>query len=95
MVNLDKKTKQLIGLAVVVLVVSILAGVVGSVTTDRDEKCDCRKKTDGGWLGFSITWFILTLTVVPLVLWRLKILNLPALASAATLSAATTAGAFQ
>lgn len=65
-----KMTMWIILVAVGVLVLSIVGGVIGNKST-RDENCACRKKQDGGWLGFSITYFILSViaAIVFLVLF--------------------------
>lgn len=47
------------------VVLSILGGVIGSVTNKTE--CErCATKADTGWLGFSITWFI---TSIGIIIW--------------------------
>lgn len=58
-----KKTFWIILVAIGILVLSIVGGVIGT-KANKDESCACRKKTDSGWMGFSITYFILTVVAV-------------------------------
>ena len=53
-----KNTWIILG-AVGILILSIIGGVIGTRSTDDDD-CSCRRKTDAGWMGFSITYFILS-----------------------------------
>jgi len=55
-----KGTFFIILAAVGILVLSIISGVIGTRSV-KDQSCDCRKKSDAGWMGFSITYFILTI----------------------------------
>ena len=57
--NKPKKNTWIIIGAVAVLVLSIIGGVIGAKSS-KDKDCDCRKPTDGGWMGFSFTYFILS-----------------------------------
>ena len=47
-------------LGIIVIGLSIVGGVLGTRFTP-DEECTCRSKTDGGWMGFSIVYFIASL----------------------------------
>jgi hypothetical protein len=62
-----KRTMWIIMIAVGVLVLSIVGGVIGTRSA-KDENCQCRKKTDAGWMGFSITYFILTVVAFIILL---------------------------
>lgn len=44
--------------------------IVGALRTKADstEDCNCLKKSDAGWRGFSITWFIGSLVGIALVI---------------------------
>ena len=54
-----KTTWTIIG-AITILVLSIVGGVLGS-RSSQDKDCQCRRPTDAGWMGFSITYFILSI----------------------------------
>jgi hypothetical protein len=48
---------------VFISVILVLSIVIGALRTNADGKddCDCMSKSNAGWRGFSITWFIGTL----------------------------------
>jgi len=54
-----RKTTWIIVGAVAILVLSIIGGVIGT-RSSKDKDCNCRRPTDAGWMGFSITYFILS-----------------------------------
>ena len=54
-----RRTFWIILAAIGIMVLSILGGVIGSRSA-KDSECDCRRQGDAGWMGFSITYFILT-----------------------------------
>ncbi len=55
-------TMIMIGLA---LFISIVVGILGTKSGAAD--CNCRKKSDAGWLGFSVTWFLTSVAVIILL----------------------------
>lgn len=61
----------IIGIAVGVITLSIVAGVLGKKAGKAD--CDCIKPSDAGWRGFSIAWFILSiLGVIAIIAFGFK-----------------------
>jgi hypothetical protein len=46
--------------SVLILALSITAGVIGS-KSGTDENCECISKINGGWRGFSIAYLILSI----------------------------------
>jgi len=61
------KLMWVILLGVGILVLSIVGGVIGTRVT-RDTDCECRRPSDAGWMGFSITYFILSIVGIILSL---------------------------
>lgn len=47
------------------LFISIAGGIIGS--RKGDANCACRKKSDSGWLGFSVTWFLTSVAAIILI----------------------------
>ena len=62
----------IIPIAVAILIISIVAGVLGS-RNGVEENCDCISPSNGGWRAFSISWFILSIIgVVLMFTWGIK-----------------------
>jgi hypothetical protein len=58
---------KLVAIAIGVLVTSAtIGGIVGKKL--GDENCDCLKPSDAGWRAFSITQFVATIILIPVVL---------------------------
>ncbi len=47
------------------LMIAIIGGIIGS--RGGDATCACRKKSDSGWMGFSVTWFLVSMAVIILL----------------------------
>jgi hypothetical protein len=65
-----KKITLIIIIAVSTLVVGIFGGIIGNKVTK--DGCDCRKKNDAGWMGFSTVWFLGSVAAVILSIIFLK-----------------------
>lgn len=50
----------IVAISVLILALSISAGVIGQ-RTGTDENCNCISPVNGGWRGFSIAYFILSI----------------------------------
>jgi hypothetical protein len=67
----QKKTKMKLGFVPTMIIIgaalfiSIAGGIIGSKKGDAN--CACRKKSDSGWLGFSVTWFLTSVAAIILI----------------------------
>ena len=66
----QEKRKFILILGGIVLVVAIIGGVIGNRTGKDD--CQCITKPDSGWMGFSITYFALTVVGVAVLIFMLQ-----------------------
>lgn len=65
------KSTLLILIVAASFIVAIFGAMIG--TKAGAATCDCRKKSDAGWMGFSIVWFMGSVVAIGFaLLWAFK-----------------------